>query len=117
MKLAEFTKLKKLMGQTASENDHEALAALRAANRVLATNALTWERVLSRTVNVIAEVEEAPDALDQGADGDLIEQARRATERSNNGRNFVNSVSEQFHEKGFITVKQRIALRDIIGRQ
>ena len=113
MKLADFVKLKKFMELTFSTADNEALSAVRMANRILTSNGLTWERVLSRTVNVIAEVEEAPDAHDQGADTDLIEQAARKAERAG-GSAFIRSVAEQFAEKGFITDRQRAAVRDYI---
>ena len=42
----ERSKLKKLMALTTSENDGEALNALRAANRILARNDLSWEDLL-----------------------------------------------------------------------
>lgn len=60
MKLAEYGRLRKLMQMTTSDNDHEALASLRAANAILAAHELSWERVFSRTVTVVNEFEPAP---------------------------------------------------------
>lgn len=56
MNLADFRKLKAAMVLTASSNDGEALAAIRAANRILEASGLTWEGVFARTVTVISEM-------------------------------------------------------------
>jgi len=39
-------KLVKLLAMTTSKNDHEALAALRMANKLLSAEKLTWREVL-----------------------------------------------------------------------
>lgn len=44
------------MMRTTSENDAEALASLRAANRLLASHHLTWDAVFARTVTVVNEI-------------------------------------------------------------
>jgi hypothetical protein len=61
MKLADFGRLKKFMALAESDNDPEALAALRAANALIRREGLTWQRVLDRSVKVIEEVEAAPE--------------------------------------------------------
>lgn len=39
-------KLLKLLALTGSDNDHEALAAVRAANKMLKANNTTWEKIV-----------------------------------------------------------------------
>lgn len=55
MKLADFNRLKKFMMLTTSDNESEALAALRQANSLLSRQSppLTWDRVLDRSVKVL----------------------------------------------------------------
>ena len=112
MKLADFNRLKKTLERTFSENDHEALASLRAANRILQADSLTWERVLNRSINVIAEFEAAHD--DPSEIDDLFEEAARRAWRET--ELFVMSVHEYYREKGFITDNQRMALKRIRDR-
>ena len=56
LSLKEFTTLKALMARTTSDADPEALAAIRAANRILAAHKLTWAAVFARTVTVVSEI-------------------------------------------------------------
>ena len=126
MKLNTFATLKKLMARTISESDNESLSAMRAANRILATEGIDWERVLSRTVTVINEVEEDPEAprtaapvrpVSNVADESLIEEAEQAaTHGSSRTQEFVASIREQFDRKGWISDGQRKALRDVRDR-
>lgn len=52
--LGELSQLKKLMAMTFSDNDPEALVALRKANGVLKKYSLTWDEVLSRSVQAVS---------------------------------------------------------------
>lgn len=61
MKLKDFNLLKKFMAMTTSENDNEALQALRRANAVLLQYQRTWVQVLDRVIHVDAAVEEDPE--------------------------------------------------------
>ena len=63
MTLKDFNQLKKLMGLTTSDNDAEALGALRKANQILAVNGYTWESAFRRLVRVESPIEAADDAL------------------------------------------------------
>lgn len=57
MKRADFDRLRKFMKLTQSENDAEALSAIRMANRVIERAEVTWDRFFDRAVRV--EVEDA----------------------------------------------------------
>ena len=56
--IKDFDLLKKTMNLTEGENEHEAMAAMRLANKILKRNGLDWDRVLNRVVAVA--IEEAP---------------------------------------------------------
>jgi len=58
MTLGDFNKFKKLMAQTTSSNENEAIIALRVANAILERNGLTWERVLDRSIKIELPFEE-----------------------------------------------------------
>ena len=62
MNLKDFDRLRKTIGMTTSASDGEALNALRAANKILADNKVTWEDVFKRlvTIDVEAGPEETP---------------------------------------------------------
>lgn len=47
-------RLKKIMGQTTNDNDHVALMAVRMANKFLADNGWTWDRLLDGKIRVAA---------------------------------------------------------------
>lgn len=72
MSLKEFQRLKKLMASTMSDNDGESLAAIRAANKLLTGNGLSWERVFARTVTVISEMTGNPIASSSKTDEELM---------------------------------------------
>ena len=57
----EFGRLRRLMALSTSDSDPEALGALRAANRLLAANGVTWDRVFDRCVVVLEAVEAMED--------------------------------------------------------
>ncbi len=63
MRRADFERLKKIMDRTRSENDHEALASLRAANRIIEASGVSWERFFEKMVRI--EVEENPETVEE----------------------------------------------------
>jgi len=145
MRRADFERLKKIMDRTRSENDHEALASLRAANRIIELSGVSWERFFERMVRI--EVEENPETVeehqrtmpagrqsrepgveenperdasrnavtrDHGAQAvkDRVEAAFRAIDARGRASSFVESLREQWDEKGYLTPKQVKALED-----
>jgi hypothetical protein len=121
MKIANFRRLKAIMERTASASDHEALAALRAANRILMADNLTWDRVLSRSVTVIDEVEAAPvyDGERVIADDAIIDliaaaKAKADTIPSPGTKDFVYSVARQWDEEGWISPAQSARLKTFL---
>lgn len=96
MTLKDFEQLKKFMALTASDNDGEALNAIRAANAVLVRNGLLWRNVFERTVTVVSPV-----GAVLGADGasDGLDEAtfERALDNANGTfRDTVFSIYEQW---------------------
>jgi hypothetical protein len=109
------------MTRTASENDHEALASLRAANAIIAkTPGLTWERVLNHTVQVINEVEQAPEdynaeptsraKLDADAVNRAFEVLLATVPREADFRRFVDEMHELWEKNGTLTSGQADAI-------
>src|ERR1700675_4984262 len=125
MKITTFRTFQKIMAQTISTNDAEALNALRAANAILAKEELTWERVLNKTVNVVNEFEPDPEGEHptdkragmsrKQADENLLDEAERAA-RGRGAMDFVASVREQFDLRGFMSNRQREALERMSER-
>ncbi len=110
--LKDFTKLKGLMAMSNSDVDNEALQAIRAANRLLIANGMTWELIFSRTVRVINEVEEAPHRDDDlAASFDLA--LRNAT---GTFRQTLESIREQYEARGWISPKQRAMVENAAER-
>lgn len=123
MKLADFNRLKKLMGLTFSENDPEALSALRAANAILAKDALTWDRVLDRVVQILPEVEEGPvvheppahrrAAPSRPGSRNEIEEAFAVLDAADDlgdFQDFIDSLRRQYEENLHLSDKQKRAL-------
>src|SRR6266566_3142848 len=48
-------RLAKLLRLTTSPNDHEALMAIRAANRLLDSSAWDWDRLLAGKIRIVAD--------------------------------------------------------------
>lgn len=132
MKIDTFRTLKKIMARTFTESDAEALTSIRAANRILAGEGLTWERVLDRTINVIAAVEEDPEApqvsgssstasrskhVDDEPTETLLLLAEEAAAHQGTGtQDFVASIRHQWEERKWLSPKQRQALQDVKAR-
>jgi hypothetical protein len=119
MKMATFNKLKKMLSLTVTENDHEALAAIRAANRIIVEEGITWERVLNRTINVIAEVETDPEQQRPATNGEApavrreIDDLLDKAEDRKPDNEFVASLREQWDRKRWLSERQIDALRKV----
>ena len=127
MKIAAFRKLQKIMEQTFSPNDNVALEGIRAANRILAEDNLTWERILNKTVNIVAEVEPAPEeeqyrpsapkhVKDEGIESVLLLAEEAAERQSPKTQDFVASIRAQWEAKRWLSDRQMKALREVRDR-
>jgi hypothetical protein len=107
----ETTKLCKVMMLTTSDNDSEALAALRKANALLKQRGLNWEDIFAALTEAAASDEDEDDSEDYEAA--RIRAALAVAMRSAGSesfRDFLDSIAEQFAEKGFLSPKQRAAV-------
>lgn len=114
MNLKDFSKLKRLMAMTGSDSDAEALGAIRAANRVLFANGLTWEMVFKRTVSVVSEVE----VLDDGDGDELVDAFRAALDDARPGsfRDVLLDMQSR-HDRGYpLSDRQKRVVFDAADR-
>lgn len=113
MKLDDFRRLKKFMALTTSDNDNEALQALRQANKVLSAHGLTWPAILDKTVTVKNEMEQMPIEPSAQREGERIDKAfQTALDRIPRGtfRDFILSLEKQWHETRHLSPAQRDAV-------
>lgn len=115
MSLADFSRLKKFMALTASDNDAEALASMQQANRVLAQNGYTWDMVFGRTVKVLHPIEADP--VDEEADEKeaLFDRALRGA--SGEFRTMLLSIQSQYQTKGWLSEKQWAVVKNACDRE
>lgn len=115
MPLKDLSALRGCMARTVSENDPEALAAIRAANRILLRNGYTWEHFFKRTVTIVNAVEPAEEAA---ADEELEDAFRIALDDARPGsyRDTLLSIQAQFERVGSITTRQRAFVMDAAAR-
>lgn len=106
MNLAEYNQLRKLMAMTASENDGEALGAIRAANRLLARNGLIWKMVFDRLVTVVNPV--GGDAEDSGLGDEIFERALRGAR--GDFRDMLLSIQAQWKNGAELSPRQQAAV-------
>lgn len=120
MSMRDFRVLEKLMSQTTSDNDHEALAALRSANAIMSKYNYTWPDAFGRLVKVlpdpsVPDVEEGGDTIPQdhsAAPTAWISDAFERLEVASKMSRFLYSLKEQWNGgKGFLSAKQQAALR------
>lgn len=126
MNLKTFETFKKLMERTTSDSDAESLNALRAANRLLTKEGLSWTRVLDRSVRVVAEYEEhQPEnpksrRTENGTTKANDEEIERAFEILSDIKggfsDFIESLYEQWTERRWLSRKQRDALLSAVER-
>lgn len=117
MNLKTFQTLRRLMQQTTSDNDHEALAALRKANALLRGDNVTWDKFFSRTVTVVNDFEPAeddiPSSQNQARHDKMIDAAFEVLERKslrNGAEDFIASLHEQWLTRRSLSEKQQEAL-------
>jgi hypothetical protein len=110
--LKEFGQLKKFMMLTTSENDNEAVAALRRANAILAAHTYTWDAVFARLVKIDNQVEDASTydnpARDASDRKQRIKEALEVAMRDASGsfKQFLDDLSDQFERKGYLSQAQ-----------
>lgn len=138
MPLAELVMFKKIMGMTFSDQDGEALNAIRKANAMLAKHKLDWYDVLGRAVNGAADgptmtARQAPPHAQPGPQTaeapkaqpnklPIEEQIRRAFDELRGNlhgsfETFINSLETQFLDKGDLSIDQRRALFKAVTNQ
>lgn len=126
MNLADFNKMKKCMDRTFSENDAEALASIRAANKLIAAqgDGLDWSKVLDRVIRLDVESSTAYDRDPRDDRDDHVEPSKEERDARVNEafqtvlddlkpgsfRDVIMSFNEQWTEKGFLSPKQREVL-------
>jgi hypothetical protein len=118
MKLKDFERLKRLMMRTTSGTDQERLESIDHANKMLAAEGLTWEKVFARTVKVVQEVEEAPADDDpderRRALGVQIDEAFEFLDSRGRSSKYTNSLREQWEARRFLSDGQRVKLFEIV---
>jgi hypothetical protein len=124
-------RLSKLLALTTSDNDHEAIGCIRAANRMLAAEKLSWEEVLAGPVtNFTVTVTRRPDEPPQ-SDGawsaphlrdkviiDLMFRTVYAQPRTDNDEfwQFMDSIHHRWEQHGNLTQSQYWALKRSYNR-
>lgn len=117
MKLDDFRRFKGMMERTTSDNDHEALASMRAANRLLVREGLTWTRVLDRSVSINLPFETAADAHGEPDRDEMEALFEQAMEGANGEfRDVLESIHEQWERKHWLSPKQRQVVEDAARR-
>lgn len=114
MSLTALSQLKKIMGMTTSTNDGERLAAITAANKLLAANNFTWDMVLSKAVVVDSPMEAVPGSMNDEERNEAISQAFYRLKGSSNS--FIQSLKEQYERTGFLSKAQRASLFETAER-
>jgi|SRR5580700_863352 hypothetical protein len=124
MSVDSFRKLRKLMQLTLSDNDEEALGALRKANALLRAHAYDWNSAFDRLIKVESPVEMAqhqPSQTLRRADpeAERINNAFEAIEESDprgSFADFIASLREQWDRSNRLTVAQKEALFKAAGQ-
>lgn len=116
MTLTDLGQLKRMMSVTTSTNDHEALAALRKANVVLARSNITWDELLTKMVSGAGSLGAASaNDVQAGEEMTIIEQIQCAFDEirgtvSGDFAEFVESLENQFRGTQYLTPAQRTPL-------
>ena len=116
MKLNNFRKLKEIMARTFSDNDHESLASIRAANKLLSAEnpPLSWAKVLDRSVRV-----EVPFEAADGAEADDSTEALfdAALEGANGSfRDMLEDIYGQWQRTHRLSPRQREVVSEAAER-
>lgn len=131
MPLKTYQQLRKLMMLTHSDNDTEALAALRKANALLREHSYDWNSAFDRLVKVESPIEMAYVHYDTGekAISPAYKRNDPDTLRINNAfeeiedrdprgsfADFIASLKDQWDRSGRLTVAQKEALFRAVGQ-
>lgn len=133
MTLTDFRQLSKLMGLTISENDAEALSAIRKANAILKRYNYTWADAFAKLVKVdsgVPDVEDGSHTIPNddyeprratrpsqvsGGDPELDEQfeiVMAYKKFSSRFKDLLDDFYSQYQERGSLSPRQREILRD-----
>lgn len=104
-------KLSKILGLTQSDNDHEALLAIRKANQFLKESGGVWESVIVNGSERIVYVD-APKKETQKYRGGYIEEMLSACEGISD---FTDNLARFYKKNGYLTSKQLDILENIYG--
>lgn len=109
MKLTDFQRLQKFMQLTASENDAEALAAIRQANALLIRCGVNWERFFKRTVTLEIEnaTEDGGASVSEDEELDIAFQKALDKVPSGNFRGVLLDIQAQWQERRFLSKRQK----------
>lgn len=112
MTLTDFNQFKKLMTLTISDNEAEALASIRAANKLITRNGLTWVMVLDRVCKVVEDITPVGDPDDDFRDS--LEIAVRSS--TGETHRAMLSIQENWEEKGYVSPRQRAYVAAVANR-
>ena len=117
MSVKEFGHLKMFMMMTTSDNEQEALTALRMANNILKKHNVNWDAVFARLVKVGNQIESADDVEAKVMSGQRSSRVRitealeiAMTNATGSFYSFLQSLSEQFENTGRLTQAQEDAI-------
>jgi hypothetical protein len=122
MTATDFEKFIKLMMMTTSDQDHEALVALRKANAIIAGMNNNWEEVLRGKVKVVGIAQQQSynatyvhhtNATEIDA---MFETLLRTVPRQSSFRDFVEDVHGYWENRGYLTDAQYKALKRAMER-
>ena len=108
--MLDLAKLVKVMMRTTSPNDFETLVSIRMANVMLNENNINWEDFIAQKTVVINEVVQKIQKEDDADIEKMLEMCLTHI-KSPSGKKFIESLSEFYWDKGFLTVRQKEALK------
>lgn len=111
-------KLKKLLMMTTSDNDHEALQAMRGANKVLASENLTWEQFCKG--RIISVTEAPPEPPEREISEDEFVQAAVIVANADIHGSFERmcaSIIDQWNRGKKLTKRQKEIIVDAADRE
>jgi hypothetical protein len=120
VKLENFRRLKLMMNKTMSGTDAERLTAIDMANRIVADEKTTWDRILDRVISVDVPIEAVAAKSAEGVDPAIrkafvkkVNDAFEAIEESDprgTFTDFIASLRDQWDARGRLSPAQLEAL-------
>lgn len=107
----DIAKLAKLMELSASPIDGEALNAIRMANKMLLEHNISWSQFISEKTLIIQEVQQIVTKTKPDVDVEKMLTECIINIYSPTGLAFVRSLNDFYKTKGFLTPKQKEALK------